>query len=165
MKNFSCLFWAFSCFAKRLCAIMLAQNRFKLHLDFFHFLGFTRLFWRVVVVLPGARSFPKQRLLDQLSLPWKNVTNISRTMRQWGGRRVNGGDGARARQEFASGPILPPPHLPASGNTATARGNCTPTLPWLGSFRIIQWCPKWLAKATFPVQSTIVNINLDVLGN
>ena len=60
---------------------------------------------------PG-RRFPKQRLLDQLSLPWKNVTNISRTMRQWGGRRVNGGDGARARQEFASGPILPPPHLP-----------------------------------------------------
>ena len=97
---------------------------------------------------------------------WGKMRPTSRE--QWdneGGGEWMVWDGARARQEFASGPILPPPHLPASGNTATARGNCTPTLPWLGSFRIIQWCPKWLAKATFPVQSTIVNINLDALGN
>ena len=36
-------------------------------------------------------------------------------------------DGARARQEFAQGAILrPPPPPPTSGNTATARENCTP---------------------------------------
>ena len=79
---------------------------------------------------------------------WGKMRPTSRE--QWdneGGGEWMVWDGARARQEFAQGAIplllLPPPPPPISGNTATARENCTPTIPWLDSFGIIQ-CPKWL---------------------
>ena len=84
-----------------------SQKRIKNHHDFSSSAELYGIVLTCCCFAPRSPSFPKQRLLDQLSLPWKNVTNISRTMGQWGGREWMVVDGAGARQEFARGPKPP----------------------------------------------------------
>ena len=116
-------------------------------------------------------GFPKQWLLDQLSLLRKNATNISRTMRQWGGRRVNGvgwGEskaGIRPRRH----PSPPPPpstpshlwkycHCPWKLYTATIQYDRTHSesssapSDWTGAFR----ARSTIVNTTFPASGKLM---------